>query len=214
MTWEWRPSPSTQQKILQTSEAIRNVKETARVQLLKLVSWLRRQQIINLTEPENPRARAKKVIPPRSPLPKRINRVTNPAAPDMPRAKRTSAEVAAAKAEKAQLLQRLDELNKQNKLALAEMEINEEEEEAREERTVVRRIEDLVPEAHNEVCPVHPVEPRDDELEEFPMDEDEPLSIQDEKDEPSRLEGERIDVQIQPVSWMLPRGFTTNYNNR
>ena len=96
-------------------------------------SWLRRQQIINLTEPENPCARAKKVIPPRSPLPKRINHVANPAAPDMPQAKRTSAEVAAAKAEKAQLLQRLDELNKQNKLALAEMEINEEEEEAREE---------------------------------------------------------------------------------
>ena len=119
------------------SEAIQNVKETARVQLLKLVSWLRRQQIINLTEPENPHARAKKVIPPRSPLPKSINRVTNPAAPDMPRAKRTSAEVAAAKAKKAQLLQRLDELNKQNKLALAEMEINEEEEEAREEQTVV-----------------------------------------------------------------------------
>ena len=46
------------------------------------------------------------------------------------------------------------------------------------------------------------------------MDEDEPLSIQDKKDEPSRLEGECIDVQIQPVSWMLPRGFTTNYNNR
>ena len=125
----------------------------------------------------------------------------------------TSAEVAAAKAKKAQLLQRLDELNKQNKFALAEMEINKEEEEAHEEWTVVWCIEDL-PEAHNEVCPVHPVEPRDDELEEFPMDEHEPLNIQDKRDEPIHLEGEHIDVQIQPVSWMLPYGFMTNYNNR
>ena len=46
------------------------------------------------------------------------------------------------------------------------------------------------------------------------MDEHEPLNIQDNRDEPIHLEGEHIDVQIQPVSWMLPCGFMTNYNNR
>jgi hypothetical protein len=48
------------------------------------------------TMPENPRAKTRKPILPRSPLPQRINRVVQPAKPVMPRSKRTSAAVAAA----------------------------------------------------------------------------------------------------------------------
>ena len=91
---------------------------------------VKKQNVTNLTKPEVPCARAKKVIPSRSPLPKRVNRVVDPAKPDMPQAKRTLAVVAAAEAKKSKLLRRLEELDKQNKLTLAEMELNEEDEEA------------------------------------------------------------------------------------
>ena len=56
----------------------------------------------------------------------------------MPRPKRTSAEVIEAKAKKAHLLKRIEELEKQKRLALAEMEIVEEEEDIEEEEMAVR----------------------------------------------------------------------------
>ncbi|KAH9170338.1 hypothetical protein EDB89DRAFT_2244086 [Lactarius sanguifluus] len=136
------------------------------------------------TAAERPRAKAKKPIPPRSPLPKRINRVVHPAKPDMPRLKRTSAEVAAAEAEKVELLRRLEVLDKEKKLELAEQELNEEVQDALEERMVVRHLRDL-PDSEYEDAQA---EPTDDVLEDPPVDEDEPLRPQDEKDEPLRLE--------------------------
>ena len=42
------------------------------------------------------------------------------------------------------------------------------------------------------------------------MDKDEPLDIQAETNEPNCLEDEGLDLKTKPVSWMLPRGFTTN----
>jgi hypothetical protein len=115
----------------------------------------------------------------------------------MPRPKRTSAAVAAAEAEKVDLLRRLEELDKQKKLALAEMELNEEEEDAEEERTAVRHLKDL-PDSESE----EPLaEPWDDVLEDFPMDEDEPLGPQDGKDGPLRLEGQCLELGVtKPVS--------------
>ena len=65
---------------------------------------VKKQNITNLTKPEVPCARAKKVIPPQSPLPKHVNCVVDPAKPDMPRAKHTSAVVTAAEAKKSKLL--------------------------------------------------------------------------------------------------------------
>jgi hypothetical protein len=157
----------------------------------------KKPKVVIQTVPERPRVKTRKRIPQRSPLPQRINRVVQPAKPVMPRPKRTSAAVAAAEAEKVDLLRRLEELDKQKKLALAEMELNEEEEDAEEERTAVRHLKDL-PDSESE----EPLaEPWDDVLEDFPMDEDEPLGPQDGKDGPLRLEGQCLELGVtKPVS--------------
>ncbi|KAH9172302.1 hypothetical protein EDB89DRAFT_2069970 [Lactarius sanguifluus] len=95
----------------------------------------------------------------------------------MPRPKRTSAEVAAALAEKARLLRRVEELDKEKKLALAELDLDEEAQDAVEERIAVRHLIDL-PDSESE-------EPRaetlDDALEVHPVDEE---GSQDEDDGP------------------------------
>ncbi|KAH9011665.1 hypothetical protein EDB84DRAFT_1647130 [Lactarius hengduanensis] len=142
------------------------------------------------TAPESPRVKTKKPIPPRSPLPQRINRVVQPGKPVMPRPKRTSAEVAAAQAEKVKLSQEAEELDKQNKLALAEMELNEEAQDAVEERMAVRHLADLRYSEKEDQA-----EPRDDVLEERPVDEDGP---QDENDEPPRSEDECLEPETMP----------------
>ena len=125
---------------------------------------------------ENPLTKTKKPIPPRSPLPQRINRVIHPGKPAMPRPKRTSAEVAEAEAKKAELLARLEELEKQKKIALAEMELDEEEEDIEEEKTAVRHLKDLQ-DNNSEVSEVV----LDDGLEDFPMNDD--LSLDDEPED-------------------------------
>lgn len=135
----------------------------------------KKRKVISPTALEDPRPEAKKAIPQRSPLPKRINRVVQPAKPAMPRPKRTSAEVAATKAKKAELLQRLDELDKERKIALAEMDLDEEAEDAEEERTSVRHLKDL----SNTESQEPPTPPNDDVVEEFPMDDDDPSSPDD-----------------------------------
>jgi len=89
------------------------------------------------TVPEIPRAKKRKPIPPWSPLPQRINRIVQPAKPVMPRQKCTSAAIAAAEAEKVKLLLRLEELDRQNKLAVAELELIEEVQDAEEERIII-----------------------------------------------------------------------------
>ena len=84
-----------------------------------------------------------KVVPPRSPLPSRTNRVVNPGAPDKKRKKRTSAEVAAAAEQKKILQLELERIEKDKIRMLAEMEAVEEEEEREEERMRIKDIADL-----------------------------------------------------------------------
>jgi hypothetical protein len=79
------------------------------------------------------------VVPPRSPLPNRINRVVNPGRPDAKRAKRTSAEVTAAAKRKEVLRQEIAEHERRKIQALAEIEMQEEMEAAEEENSMVNR---------------------------------------------------------------------------
>jgi hypothetical protein len=162
------------------------------------------------TTPEKRPTRTKKTVPPRSPLPQRINRVIHPGKPAMPRPKRTSAEVTEAKAKKAELLVRLEELERQKKIALAEMELDEEDEDMEEERTAVRHLKDLQNAENEEINS----EPKDDRLEEFPMDEDEPLGTLDDEDESLDTEDDDSkpdSVTTKPVSvWVLKPSFITN----
>jgi hypothetical protein len=145
-------------------------------------------KIVIRTVPKKTRANTRKPIPQRSPLPQRIKRVVQPARPDMPRRKRTSSAVAAAEAEEAKLLWRLEELDRQKKLALAEMELNEEEADAEEERTAVQHLEDL-PDSESGEPPAEVSEPRDGVLDDFLMDEDERLELQAENNRPFEIEG-------------------------
>ncbi|KAH9018292.1 hypothetical protein EDB85DRAFT_1897238 [Lactarius pseudohatsudake] len=143
------------------------------------------------TTPENPRVKIKKPILPRSPLPQRTNRVVQAAKPDMPRPKRTSAQVAAAAAEKVNLLRRLEELEKEKKLALAELGLNEEAQDAVEE---LKFYVDKDSESENS-----PAGPKDDALEAFPVDDDEPLASQDGEDEPLRPEDPFLELETMPA---------------
>ena len=149
----------------------------------------KKQKVISQTAQDNSHPKAKKPIPPWSPLPQHINRVVQPAKPVMPRPKRTSAQIAAAEAEAAALRQRLEELNQQKKIALAEMELNEEED-AEEERTAIKHLRDLLPLSDIE----EPLaQPMDEVLETFPMDEDE--ATQSEKDENINPEDGESDLE-------------------
>jgi len=89
------------------------------------------------TMPEIPCAKKRKPIPPQSPLPQHINCVVQPVKPVMPRQKHTSVAIVAAEAEKVKLLLRLEELDRQNKLAVAELELIEEVQDAEEEQIVI-----------------------------------------------------------------------------
>jgi hypothetical protein len=84
-----------------------------------------------------------KLIPPRSPLPVRINRVVNPGAPDQKRGRRTSASVTAAMQRKEHLKSELEKMERDKIRMLAEMEASEEEEQRQEERMVIRDVTDL-----------------------------------------------------------------------
>lgn len=96
----------------------------------------------NVASRPRPRPRPR-IIPRRSPLPQRINRVINPGAPDQKRAQRTSEEVAAAAKQKEKLALELEEVEKAKVRMVAEMEAADEEEERLEERMAIRHITDL-----------------------------------------------------------------------
>ena len=164
------------------------------------------------TTPENRLTQMKKPIPPRSPLPQRINRVIHPGKPAMPRPKRTSAEVAEAEAKKADILARLEELEKQKKIVLAEMELDEEEEDIEEEQTAVRHLKDL--RDANSEGPEVVLIPKDDGLEDFPMNDDEHLIPLDDEPEDEALtedDGSTPEsVKSKPVSVWLKPSFITN----
>jgi len=85
----------------------------------------------------------KKLVPLRSPLPARKNRVINPGAPDQKRTRRTSSAVAAAMQLKEKLKSELDRMEKDKIRMLAEMEAAEEEEQQLEERMAIRDVTDL-----------------------------------------------------------------------
>ena len=164
---------------------------------------------VKKTTPENRPMKTKKTVPPQSPLPQHINCVIHPGKPAMPHPKRTSAKVAEAKAKKAELLVRLEELEKQKKVALAEMELNKEEEDMEEEQTAVRHLNDLQNAENEEINP----EPKDNGLEEFQMDEDKSLDALDNEDESLDTEDDDSkpkSVTTKPVSvWILKPSFVT-----
>ncbi|KAH9038766.1 hypothetical protein EDB85DRAFT_1860278, partial [Lactarius pseudohatsudake] len=135
----------------------------------------------------------------------RINRVVQPGKPAMPRPKRTSAEVAAALAEKARLLRRVEELDKEKKLALAELDLDEEAQDAVEERIAVRHLIDL-PDSESEEPQA---ETLDDALEVGPVDEEE---SQGEDDEPPRSEDQGSEPETMPVSRILPHNVGSRLN--
>jgi hypothetical protein len=85
-----------------------------------------------------PKASKKRnVVPPRSPLPNRINRVVNPGRPDAKCTKWTSAEVTAAEKWKEDLRKQIEEHDRRKIQALAEIELQEEMEAAEEENNEV-----------------------------------------------------------------------------
>jgi hypothetical protein len=88
-------------------------------------------------------------------------------------AKHMSAEVTAAKAKKAELMCRIKELDRQKKLALAKMELDEEEEDVEEEHTAIWDLDNLV----DDKKPL--IELEEDEQEDFLIDEYKPLMPQD-----------------------------------
>ncbi len=114
----------------------------------------------------------------------------------MPRQKHTSVAIVAAEAEKVKLLLRLEELDRQNKLAVAELELIEEVQDAEEEQIVIWHLRDLPDSKSNK----SPAKPRDNALEKFPVDEDDPLGSQDGRDEPLGLEDQCSELKTMPVS--------------
>ena len=84
-----------------------------------------------------------RLIPPRSPLPMRINRVVNPGAPDQKKVRQTSAAVTAAMELKEKLKLELEKMEGDKIRMLAEMEAAEEEEQQQEERMAIRDVADL-----------------------------------------------------------------------
>lgn len=102
----------------------------------------KRDRVVHDSEMEDnhpqPTKREKRVVVPRSPLPERVNRVSNPGAPDVPRAKRTSAEVQAAEARRQELILEMEELDKKKIQMLAELNVEQDMEDEEEERTLVR----------------------------------------------------------------------------
>lgn len=84
-----------------------------------------------------------RVIPPRSPLSQRTNRVINPGAPDQKRAQRTSEEVAAAAKQKENLRLELEELERKKIQTMADMHRALEEEERLDDTTAIWHITDL-----------------------------------------------------------------------
>ena len=112
----------------------------------------------------------------------------------MPHPKHTSAEVAQAKTKKADLLKRLEELERQKRLALAEMEVDKEED-IEEEETAVQCLKDLQVTESEDITPF-----TDEALETFPMDKDEPKAA--ECDEGSKSESKP--KQVTKVNeWVL-----------
>lgn len=123
-------------------------------------------------------------------------------------------EVAEAKAKKAELLQRLEELDKQKKIALDEMELDEEEEDMEEEWTADQHLKDLQDAESKEVVPI----PKDNGLEDFPMDKDEPLTSLDEEDESLDIEDddskpESVKTKLVSV-WGLKPSCITNQEQK
>ena len=84
-----------------------------------------------------------RLIPPRSPLPARINHVVNPGAPDQRHAHHTSAAVTVSMQCKEELKLKLERMEKEKIHMLAEMEASEEEEQKQEEKMAIRDVTDL-----------------------------------------------------------------------
>lgn len=89
--------------------------------------------------------RGRKQVPPRSPLPARINRVINPGAPDRTSTRRTSAQVAADNKQKADLQRDFETLKKRQIEILAQMEIQQALADEEEDQNSVRTLADADP---------------------------------------------------------------------
>ncbi|KAJ7080031.1 hypothetical protein B0H15DRAFT_804274 [Mycena belliarum] len=86
----------------------------------------------------------KKVLPPREPNPTREKRNPDPAKPDQPRSKRTTAQVAEETTRKALMVVKLQQLEAIRISMLAEIELNEEDDEAEQEAANVTNLADIV----------------------------------------------------------------------
>ncbi|KAF8177130.1 hypothetical protein K438DRAFT_64199 [Mycena galopus ATCC 62051] len=95
-------------------------------------------------DPEFVPSKSLKAIPRRSPLPGRAKRNNDPAAPDMPQPRRSTAEVTEATTRKALLAVRLAELEQLKISMLAEMELDDEAEEAEDEASSVNMLADVL----------------------------------------------------------------------
>ncbi|KAH9161474.1 hypothetical protein EDB89DRAFT_2157637 [Lactarius sanguifluus] len=192
------PSPARSVPHKRSLPKSRDTGEDPATQIVKPVG--KKPKVGVCTVPENPHVKIKKPIPPRSPLPQRTNHMVQPAKPDMPRPKHTLAQVAAAEAEKVNLLWRLEELEKEKKLALAELGLNEEAQDAVEERKFVRHFKDLPDVDKDSESEKSPAGPKDDALEAFPVDKDEPLVSQDGEDKALRPEDPFLELETMPAT--------------
>ena len=91
---------------------------------------------------------------------------------------------------------RLEELEKQKKVALAEMELDKEEEDMEEEQTAVQHLNDLKNAENEEINP----EPKDDGLEEFQMDKDKSLDALDDEDKSPDTEDDDLKPNLSRLS--------------
>ncbi|KAG5636034.1 hypothetical protein H0H81_009334 [Sphagnurus paluster] len=101
--------------------------------------------------------RAKKIVEPREPLPERVKRVQTPGAPDQKTGRRTSAKLAADIQKHTELEKKIEILEAQKRTMLAQMEIDQEREQAEEDEASVNHITDMY-------------DPEDDDEEFFNLD--------------------------------------------
>jgi hypothetical protein len=85
----------------------------------------------------------RQVIPPRDPLPHRKKRNNHPADPDLPPERQSGAQVSTATTRKALIALKLAELEEAKIAMLAEMELDDEAEEAEEEANSIKTLADL-----------------------------------------------------------------------
>jgi hypothetical protein len=97
----------------------------------------------NVTSQSGRRGGNLKQVQPRSPLPKCVNRVVNPGAPDKPSERRSSAQVAEDKRRRDELKRNLEALKQREVEIMAEMEVQQEMADEEEEQSAVKTLAEV-----------------------------------------------------------------------